>query len=93
MESVHPAPKKTADMKAYMNEYMKMKYAADPVKARMYKSSLYTKNKYKIPDTVCEKYKNSLHHIVLMKKMIDELPEGVFECFLTEYKTLKFEAL
>lgn len=93
MESTQTTPKKTADMKAYMNDYMKKKYAADPVKAKMYKSSLYIKNKYKINDAVCEKYKNSLHHIVMMKKMIDELPDGVFECFLTEYKTLKFESL
>lgn len=84
-------PKKTANMKAYMNEYMKKKYHEDPVKAKMYKNSLYIKRKYNINKHLCDKYKYFLHHIVSMKKMIDELPDGVFECFLMEYKTLNFE--
>ena len=31
---------KTADMNAYMNAYMKQKYDANPVKAKLYKNTL-----------------------------------------------------
>jgi hypothetical protein len=83
-------PKKTANMNAYMNAYMKAKYHEDPVKSKNYKNSLYTKKKYNINDETWNKYKENLHHIFRMKTMIDELPSGVFELFLMEYKTLNF---
>jgi hypothetical protein len=57
----------------------------------MYKNSLYTKKKYNINEETWNKYKENLHHIFKMKEMIDELPPGVFECFLMEYKTLSFK--
>jgi hypothetical protein len=70
---------------------MKKKYHEDPVKSKMYKNSLYTKKKYNINEETWNKYKENLHHIFKMKEMIDELPPGVFECFLMEYKTLSFK--
>lgn len=90
MEATEQRTKKTANLKEYMNDYMKKKYHEDPVKSKMYKNSLYTKKKYNIAEETWNKYKENLHHIFKMKMMIDELPPGVFECFLMEYKTLKF---
>jgi hypothetical protein len=84
-------PKKTANLNQYMNDYMKKKYHEDPIKSKMYKNSLYTKKKYNINEETWNKYKENLHHIFKMKEMIDELPPGVFECFLMEYKTLSFK--
>jgi hypothetical protein len=37
---------------------------------------------------MAEKYKQSLHHVVKIKEMISGLPDGLFETFLTEYKTM-----
>jgi len=88
--ATEPRAKKTANMNAYMNEYMKKKYHEDPVKSKNYKNSLYTKKKYNINEDTWNKYKENLHHIYRMKMMIDELPPGVFELFLMEYKTLVF---
>ena len=85
--------KKTANIKQYMNDYMTHKYHQDPVKAKMYKNSLNIRKKYKIEDDIWGKYKENLHHIVMMKRMIDELPADVFIQFLGEYKTLNFEPL
>ena len=91
MEATEQRTKKTANLKEYMNDYMKKKYHEDPVKSKMYKNSLYTKKKYNINEETWNKYKENLHHIFKMKEMIDELPPGVFECFLMEYKTLSFK--
>ena len=91
MEATEQRTKKTANLKEYMNDYMKKKYHEDPVKSKMYKNSLYTKKKYNINEETWNKYKENLHHIFKMKEMIDELPSGVFECFLMEYKTLSFK--
>lgn len=91
MENEQPKKqKKTADMNAYMNEYMKNKYKQDPVKTKNYKNSLYIKKKYNIKEDMWNKYKENLHHVYFIKKMVDELPCGVFECFLMEYKNIKF---
>ena len=88
--TIEQRPNKTANMNQNMNEYMRKKYREDPVKSKMYKNSLYTKKKYNITEDTWNKYKENLHHIYRMKLMIDELPPGVFECFLMEYKTLTF---
>jgi hypothetical protein len=88
-----PTSKKTANINKYMNEYMTAKYHQNPVKAKMYKNSLYIRKKYKIDETIWNKYKENLHHIVLMKNMIDELPNDVFLQFLAEHKTLVFEPI
>ena len=84
---------KTADKTAYMCEYMKKKYHEEPTKTKMYKNSLNTRKKYKIEEATWDKYRHTHHHIVCIKEMIDELPEGHFERFLMEYKTLKFEPI
>jgi hypothetical protein len=81
--------KKTENINAYMNEYMKNKYKEDPVKSKKYKNSLYIKKKYNIKEEAWNKYKENLHHIYHIKKMVDELPTGMFECFLMEYKNIK----
>lgn len=83
--------KKTADINKYMNDYMKRKYNSDVVKMRMYKNSLASKKKYEIDDATWDKYRENLHHIIKLKKIVDELPNGVFERFLMEYKTLNFK--
>jgi len=95
MDALEPTMKinKTADKTAYMNEYMKKKYHEDPIKTKMYKNSLNTRKKYKIDESTWAKYKHTLHHIVSIKEMIDQLPEGHFERFLLEYRNLKFELI
>lgn len=81
--------KKTENIKEYMNNYLKQRYANDPVYGRMLKNTANIKKKYNIPDETKTKYKHGLHHIIKMKEMIEELPDGMFETFLMEYKTLK----
>jgi len=80
--------KKTENLNSYMNSYIKKRYENNPVYWRMYKNTLNVKKKYDIPADMAEKYKQSLHHVVKIKEMISELPDGVFETFLTEYKTM-----
>ena len=85
--------KKTENMNSYMNNYIKKRYDNNPVYWRMYKNTLNIKKKYAVPEEWQDNYKHSLHHIIKMKEMIDELPEGVFETFLTEYKSMVFERI
>jgi len=82
--------KKTENLNSYMNDYIKKRYANNPVYWRMCKNTQNLKKKYNISLEVQDKYKHALHHIVKMKEFIDELPDGMFESFLTEYKTLHF---
>jgi hypothetical protein len=82
--------KKTADLKKYMSEYMKKQYSKDPVKNRNYKNSLNIKKKYNINEDVWNEYKEQLYNVVQLKEIIDELPDGMFEKFLTKYKSLNF---
>jgi len=83
--------KKTENMNAYMSQYMKNKYYKDPIKMKMYKNSLNIKKKYEIDEAVWTKYKENLHHIICMKKMIDELPIEMVDLFFKEYKNLVFK--
>lgn len=83
--------KKTADLNKYMSEYMKKKYDENPQQHRRYKNSLNVKKKYHITDEMWEKYKDNLYAVVSLKEIIDELPDGFFERFLMDYKTLRFE--
>jgi len=83
--------KKTADLNAYMNVYMKKRYEANPQQQRNYKNSLTTKRRYVISPEVWGKYKENLHTIVALKEMINNLPPDVFETFLVERDTLTFE--
>ena len=85
-----PKEKKTANMNKYMSEYMKKKYEENPQQYRRYKNSLNIKKKYHIPEEVCKKYKDNLYAVVSMKEIIDDLPDGFFEQFLMDYKTLNF---
>jgi hypothetical protein len=97
MEAVKEIPptitkvKKTADLNKYMSEYMKKQYDKDPVKNRNYKNSLNIKKKYHINEDIWNEYKEQLYNVVQLKEIIDELPDGLFEKFLTKYKTLKFQ--
>jgi len=83
--------KKTADINKYMSTYMKKKYYENPVQHRNYKNSLNIRKKYVIDDKTWDKYKDNLYSIITLKETIDNLPEGTFEKFLMEYKTLHFE--
>ncbi len=83
--------KKTENMNKYMSNYMREKYNSNKVKMRMYKNSLTAKKKYEIDDETWEKYRENLHHIIMLKKLVDELPNGVFERFLMEFRTLNFK--
>ena len=83
--------KKTADINKYMSSYMKKKYYENPVQHRNYKNSLNIRKKYVIDDKTWEKYKDNLYSVITLKETIDALPEGAFEKFLMEYKTLHFE--
>lgn len=85
--------KKTADMNKYMSEYMKKKYNENPKQQRNYKNSLNMKKKYNINNDVWEKYRENLYNIITLKETIDDLPEGLFEKFLMEYKNLQFERI
>lgn len=82
--------KKTANMNKYMSDYMKKKYKENPLQHRKYKNSLNVKKKYHISEDVWEKYKENLHAVVSLKELIDDLPDGFFETFLVDYKTLTF---
>jgi len=82
--------KKTANLNKYMSDYMKKKYDANPALHRRYKNSLNIRKKYYITDEVWEKYKENLYAVITMKEMIDELPDGFFERFLMDYKSLNF---
>jgi len=86
-----PKEKKTADLNKYMANYMKAKYDENPAQYRRYKNSLNVKKKYVIPDEVWTKYKENLYAVVSLKELIDDLPDGFFERFLMDYKTLHFE--
>ena len=81
---------KTADYNRYMNDYIKRKYAENKTSARCYKNTLNLKKRVNFTDEQNEKYNIYLHHIYKMKEMIDELPDGMFEKFLSEYKNLNF---
>ena len=83
--------KKTADINKYMSSYMKKKYYENPVQHRNYKNSLNIRKKYVIDDKTWDKYKDNLYSVITLKETIDALPEGAFEKFLMEYKTLHFE--
>jgi hypothetical protein len=49
------------------------------------------RKKYYIDDATWEKYKENLHSVISLKELIDELPDGYFEKFLMDYKTIHFE--
>lgn len=83
--------KKTANINKYMSSYMKKKYYENPIQHRNYKNSLNIRKKYIIDDKTWDKYKDNLYAVITLKETIDNLPEGTFEKFLMEYKTLHFE--
>ena len=84
---------KTSNLNKYMREYMKKKYNENPSYQRNYKNSLNMKKKYVIADEVWSKYKENLYAIVIMKQFIDNMPDGIFEMFLMDYKKLNFKKL
>ena len=83
--------KKTADLNKYMASYMKNKYDQNPTQHRNYKNSLNIRKKYVIDEKTWDKYKDNLYAVITLKETIDALPEGAFEKFLMEYKTLNFQ--
>ena len=91
MENQQIKEKKTADINKYMSEYMKKKYDENPTQHRCYKNSLNARKKYYIDEQTWDKYKENLHSVITLKETIDALPDGAFERFLMEYKTLDFK--
>ena len=87
---MEPEKKKTEDLNKYMADYMRKKYHENPKQQRKYKNSLNIKKKYVISDEVWTKYGENLHAVVSLKELIDDLPNGYFEKFLMEYKSLEF---
>ena len=83
--------KKTTNLNKYMSEYMKKRYEENPNHYRKYKNSLNIKKKYHITDEIWEKYRENLYAVVSLKELIDDLPEGYFEKFLLEYRSLSFQ--
>lgn len=84
-------PKQKQNKSQYMRNYMRKRYTDDPISHRNKKNSLNTKKKYHIKDETATKYGDYLYHIVQMKLLMEELPDGLFESFLCEYKTLHFD--
>lgn len=83
-------PKQKSKKSQYMSNYMRKRYIDNPALHRNKKNSLNMKKKYFIKDETATKYNEYLYHIVQLKLLIDELPEGMFETFLMEYKNLQF---
>lgn len=90
---IKPKVNKTADYKAYMREWMKKHYTSNPVEHRRYRNSLNVRKRYVITPEIWEKYGSNLYSVVTLKEIIDEMPEGSFEKFLMEYKSLQFEKI
>jgi len=82
--------KKTEDINKYMADYMRKKYKENPQQHRRYRNSLNIKKKYVISPEVWDKYGDNLYTVVSLKQLIDDLPDGYFEKFLMEYKSLNF---
>ena len=81
---------KTANKKEYMREYMNKKYNGDVTGYRKIKTSERTRRLYTVDDEICAKYKHNVHHIVALKQIIDDLPEGMFETFLLNHTKYNF---
>ena len=73
-----------------MNEYIKKKYSENKANSRCYKNTMNLRKKVDFTKEQNENYSIYLHHIFKMKEMIDDLPDGMFEKFLSEYKNLNF---
>ena len=74
--------------KAYMREYMNKKYKDNPLYSKKYRRTTAWMKKYNIDKSIYDKYKEDTHHVYEIKRLIKELNEGTFECFLMEYKSL-----
>lgn len=68
--------------------YIKKREDTDALPKRKYRNTLNAKKKYTIPEPVVKLFGDSLAGIIKMKEIIDGLPDGMFEHFLMEYKTL-----
>ena len=85
--------KKSENKRAeYMREYMNRRYKQNPTYAKKYRRTCALMKKINIDEKLYKKYKEDIHHIYEIKRLIDDLNDGNFERFLMEYKTIQFEA-
>ncbi len=75
----------------YGRLYMNQCYQDNKVEARKVKNTNEAKRKFNVSEDVINKYGSNLSHIIKMKKLVSELPAGVFAEFLNDFEGLIFE--
>jgi len=75
----------------YSRLYMQRLYNDNRLEAQKIKNTNQAKHKYYIPDDVINKYGTNTSHIIKLKKLVSELPAGVFSDFLNDFESLNFE--
>lgn len=75
----------------YSRLYMNRCYQDNKIEARKVKNTNEAKRKFNIDNDVIEKYGTNLSHIIKLKKLVSELPTGVFSEFLNDFESLNFE--
>ena len=75
----------------YSRLYMSQTYQDNKIEARKVKNTNEAKRKFNISEDVINKYGTNLSHIIKMKKLVSELPTGVFSEFLNDFESLNFE--
>jgi len=75
----------------YSRLYMSRFYQDNMVEARKVKNTNEAKRKFNIDNDVVKKYGTNLSHIIKLKKLVSELPAGVFAEFLNDFEGLVFE--
>lgn len=95
--NVETKKNKTADMNAYMREYMKTyvkKKKPGPRnkdQQRRYKNSKNIQQKYNIPDEIVDKCGIYLHNVITIYKLKKDMPQQMWDYFLENYHTFDFE--
>ena len=82
--------KKIENITEYNRNYMKNRYKKNPLLAKKQRNSLRAKLKYNVDDSVCNQYKDDLHHIIRINQLVNELNTGNFEKFLMNKHTLHY---
>ncbi len=77
--------------KIYGRLYMNRCYQDNKIQARKIKNTDEIKRKYNIDKGVIDKYGSDLWHIIKLKKLVSELPAGVFAEFLNDFEGLIFD--
>jgi len=70
---------------------MARSYHDNKVESHKIKNTNEAKRKYNIDKDVIDKYGTNLSHIIKLKKLVSELPAGVFAEFLNDFEGLVFE--